>query len=227
MGIFGPGPGGGSGGTPPGNGSGGTLPDGGQPLILNPWDFPTAWRTIFLNDLASPGLCVECAGSNPRKWDKKDGAGTTGASVTFNGDGLAEFSVRIQLGWEGRGFASREEQWNQWSTWSLMLKTPTTKNPGALRIWHPSLDLLPIPICAVIVQDVKGPKQVDSGVWEWEIAFQQFRRPKAATAGTPKGAKGKEQKDGFDGTIDKLTNIVKDAADGKPIDVNKLVDLLA
>lgn len=199
-----------TGGAPPGTGSTTTTPDTGPPVILSPWADALAWRSIFINDRPSPGLCVECAGSNPRKWDKKDGTGISGATVTFNGEGLAEFVGRIQLGWEGRGLPSREEQWAQWIEWSKVLLPPSEKNPNALRIWYPNLDLLPKPITAVIVvgNGPEGPKQVADGVYEWSIPFMQFRRPKAATA-TPKGAKGGAgggaKKDPIDQMIDDLT----------------------
>lgn len=207
--AFGPGPG--SFGAPPGTGSTTTTPDvGPAPLILNPWNCPKAWRSIILNDKPSPGLCIECAGSNPRKWDKKDGTGLTGATVTFNGEGLAEFTGIIQLGWEGPDMPSRDEQWNQWVEWAVLLRPPTTKNPDALTIWYPNLDLLPVPITKVVVigDGPKGPKQVANGIWQWEIPFQQFKRPKAATA-TPKGAKGGQQKkDAIDQMIEDLTKQV-------------------
>ena len=202
MAIFG---GFGSTGSPPGIGSTTTLPDAGPPEIPNPWEDPILWRAVLLNDLPSPGICVECAGSNPRKWDKKDGTGVTGATVTFNGEGLAEFSARIQLGWEGPTLPDRNEQWNAWDTWKLLLKPPTTKSPNALKIWYPNLDLLPVPISAVIVcgDGPKGPKQVADGVWEWEIPFMQFRKPKAAST-TPTGAKKADQPDAIDQQINSL-----------------------
>lgn len=203
-------------GAPPGNGSTQVTPEAGPPVILSPWADSMAWRSIILNDQPSPGLCVECAGSNPRKWDKKDGTGITGATVTFNGEGLAEFTARIQLGWEGRGLPNREEQLAQWIEWSKLLRPPTEKSPDALRIWYPNLDLLPVPITAVIVVGAgpQGPKQVADGVHEWVIPFMQFRRPKAASS-TPKGAKGgnggQPKKDSTDQMIDDLTK-----------DINKL-----
>lgn len=205
-------------GAAPGTGSTTTTPEVPQPIVLSPWDYPSAWRSVILNDKPSPGLCVECYGSNPRKWDTKAGTATSGATVTYSGDGLAQFPVRIQLGWEGRGFPSRTEQWNQWVEWAVMLRPPSEKNPDALRIWHPNLDLLPVPISAVIVvgDGPKGPRQVADGVWEWEITFQQFRRPKPASA-TPKGAKGgggggQQKKDPTDQMIDDLTKQVQGLA---------------
>jgi hypothetical protein len=201
-------------GAPPGNGSTTATPDVGTIVVLSPWEDFLAYRAIYLDDDPSPGLCVECYGSNPVKWDKKDGTGISGATVTFNGEGLAEFPARIQLGWEGRGLPSREEQWARWQEWSSKhLRPPSSKNQDALRIWYPTLDLLPVPITAVIVagNGPQGPKQVADGVFEWSIPFLQFRRPKAATA-TPKGAKGGagggQKKDLIDQMIDDLVKDV-------------------
>lgn len=212
--TFGTWPGsGGEAGSPPGNGTDTLTPEVGVSALINPWDNPTAWQSIMLDDDPSPGLIVECAGMNPRKWDKKDGTGITGATVVFNGEGLAEFDVRIQLGWEGPTLPKRAEQWAQWAVWKRHLLPPTTKNPTAKRIWYPSLDQLPVPIVAVIVRGngAVGPKQVADGVWEWLIQFQQFRAPKPASS-KPKGASGKgkgdgESKDATDALIDKLDGI--------------------
>lgn len=188
------------------------LPDSGQPQALALWDFPEAYRSVYLNDKPSPGLCVECAGSNPRKWDKKDGSGTTGATLTFNGEGLASFSAKIQIGWEGRGLPTRTQQLADWIVWARLLAPPTEKNHEALTIWYPTLVLLPVPISRVIVADegVKGPRQVADGVIEFEVFFLQYRKAKAAAAATPKG--GTQKKDEFDSMIDDLTKQVSELA---------------
>lgn len=206
-----------TGGSPPGTGSTTTTPDVGTIMVLSPWEDFLAYRSIYLDDDPSPGLCVECYGSNPRGWDVKKGTGISGASITFTGEGLAAFPARIQLGWEGKGLPRRDEQWARWAEWSAKhLRPPTEKDPDALRIWYPNLDLLPVPITAVVVADPgpQGPKQIADGVYEWTIPFQQFKRPKAATA-TPKGAKGgsggQPKKDPVDQMIDDLTK-----------DINKL-----
>lgn len=180
-------------------------------LIVDPETHPEVWDQFTLNGVVSPGLCTECAGSNPRKWDKRDGTGQSGATLVYNGDGLASFPAKIQLGW-GIGGKTLAEEWVDWYRFKDLLKPPTTKNPQALAIYHPNLEALPVPIHDVVVADdgVIGPKQVDHGIWEFEIKFCQYRPAKPATA-KAKGS-GTKTEDPVDQMIRDLTQQVKDMA---------------
>lgn len=179
--------------------------------FIDPETHPEAWDQFTLNGFTSPGLCTECAGSNPRKWDKRDGTGQSGATLVYNGDGLASFPAKIQLGW-GIGGKTLAEEWADWYAFKELLKPPTTKNPQALSIYHPNLEALPVPIHDVVVADdgVIGPKQVGDGLWEIEIKFCQYRPAKPATA-KAKGS-GTTQEDPVDQLIKDLTSQVKDLA---------------
>lgn len=195
---------------------------------LNPYDYAEAWDYIILGGTMSPGLCVDCGGSNPRKWDKRDGTAQSGATIVYSGDGLAQFSAKIQIGWNpgstrwGRGLSSPREQYAEWDTFKQLLRPPTEQNPNALDIYHPNLQLLPVPITSVVVEDVVGPVWVAPGVQEWEIKFCQYRPAKPASA-TPVGSKsnanggaggagGSEPQDEYDQMIEDLMNQVNDLA---------------
>lgn len=195
-----------------------SLVDGGleslQGPALNPFDYAELWRYLYLNQLQVPGLVADCAGSNPRKWDKQDGKGQSGATVVYNGDGLAEFSARIQIGWRGPSLPTPQQQWADWDAFKPILKPPTEKKPSALSIYYPNLMLLPVPVVSVVVLDVIGPKRVHAGVHEWEIKFRQFRAPKPAGA-KPSGAKadgsgGPAVEDEADKMINDLTKELED-----------------
>lgn len=194
--------------TPPNTTTPGTVTP--SPAFVDPFTNPEAWDQFTLNLVVSPGLCTECAGSNPRKWDKRDGTGQSGATLVYNGDGLASFSARIQLGFGIAGKTPAEE-WADWYAFKELLKPPTQKNPQALIIYHPNLEALPVPIHEVVVADdgVIGPKQVQDGVWEIEIKFCQYKPAK------PAGAKAK----GSGGASDPVDNLIKD--------LTKQVDKLA
>lgn len=185
---------------------------------LNPYDYAELWRYLYLNATQVPGLVADCAGSNPRKWDKQDGKGQSGATVVYNGDGLAEFSAKVQLGWRIPGGDTPQQQFAAWESFKPMLRPPTEKNPDALSIYYPNLMLLPVPIVAVVVKDVKGPKQVFDGIWEWEILFTQYRAAKKAGA-KPAGAKtdgsgGTSTGDAADEMIDSLVSELTGSSTG-------------
>lgn len=181
---------------------------------INPYDFPKAWRYIILDDYLSPGVCLACAGSNPRKWDKRDGSGQSGATIVYNGDGLAEFSATIQLGWRASDLPTPQEQFAEWDSFKQLLKPPAQKGEGARAIFHPNLSLLPVPITTVVVVDVLGPKMPLRGIFEWEIKFQQYRAAKPAGT-SPNGSKSSDSKssgDAYDALIGSLTDQVEDLA---------------
>lgn len=181
------------------------------PEFIDPWTHPEAWDQFTLNGFVSPGLCTECAGSNPRKWDKRDGTGQSGATLVYNGDGLASFSAKIELGW-GLGGKTPAEEWADWYAFKELLKPPTEKNPKALIIYHPNLEALPVPIHEVVVADdgVVGPKQTRDGIWEIEIKFCQHRPAKPASAKS--NGSGNQKEDSVDQLINDLTTQVNNLA---------------
>ena len=106
---------------------------------INPYDYPESWLHFVLAGVPSPGRCVECAGSNPRKFDERAGTGQSGATIVYHGDGVAHFSAKIQLGWQDNGtrFPSPQQQFADWDAFKAMLKPPTTANPNALDLHLP------------------------------------------------------------------------------------------
>lgn len=180
--------------------------DPGPPAPLNPVDDPQAFDHFKLAGTDSPGLCTEIAGaSNPRKWDERAGTGQSGATIVYSGDGLCKFTAKLLL-WTAQHFAD-------WIEFKKLLVSPTTKKPQALDFYHAYVDLLPSPVKSVVVTDVKAPTQSGEGFWTVEIAFLQFRAPKAAGA-KPGSSKtgGDAPKDGVDNMIDDLTKTLGDLA---------------
>lgn len=182
---------------------------------INPYDFGEAWDHIILDDTKSPGLVVDCMGENPRAWDKAKGSASSGATLKYGGDDLAEFPVKIRLGYESAELGTGQEQFAEWDSFKQLLKPPTEKNPNARTIFHPNLQLLPTPITDVQIKNVRGPKQVEPTIWEWEILLIQYRKSEESGAkstggkGSTGGATGG---DAVDALITTLTNEVNDLA---------------
>jgi hypothetical protein len=172
---------------------------------INPIDDPSAFDYILLGGDWSPGLVMGIAGaSNPRKWDERAAAGQSGATIVYGGDGLAKFTAKLLL-WLPEHFA-------YWDVWKARLAPPTVKNPQALDIYHPVLDMLPVPVRSVVVTDVKAFEQSGDGFWTVEIAFMQYRAPKPAGA-KPKSSQSHgtaAPKDPVDDMINGLTNQMND-----------------
>jgi hypothetical protein len=136
---------------------------------------------ILIEGQQSPGIALLPGGaSSPKKWDEKKGYGTSGSTITYTGDGLAAFEVKIQL------FTA--QQWDvEWPAFrDLLRKPPQGQKPKALGIWHPILE--EHEITSVVVEDVVGwVAALDGSAREWTVKFKQFRKPKAAVA-TPGGS---------------------------------------
>jgi hypothetical protein len=176
---------------------------------INPQDQPRAFWFLILAQTIAPGIVSELAGMNPRKWDKRDGTGQSGATIVYNGDGLAAFSCKLQIGWNSRYLPTAREQYAEWDTFKALLKPPTEKNPAGLDIFHPVLAMLPVQIISVVVEDVIGPKWIAPGVAEWEIKFLQNRQAKPAGAKSS-GSKA-NSKDGSGGSLpDPVDTMIED-----------------
>lgn len=150
-------------------------------MTWNPLDEPA--DKIWLQQHWSPGLCEISGANSPRKWDEIESHGHSGATLKFNGVGLAHFSVKISL------YTSQD--WIDWSEFKpLVDKPPLGNEPKAQDIWHPLL--VDQGIYAVGVEDVGQPEQNEDGVWTIEIKFVEHRPPKPAlvkvsgAAATPK-----------------------------------------
>lgn len=176
---------------------------------MNPLATPVDY--ILLAGQRSPGVALLPGGaSSPRKWDERKGYGTSGSTIVFTGEGLAKFSVKIQL-------VTRDD-WAAWDAWAPLVKrSPKGDKPKATDIWHPILE--EHGIASVVVEDLVGPTQVlDGTAWEWELKFIQYRAPKPALA-KPQGSAGTstqaaQPKSPTDQLIADLTGQVQELAAG-------------
>jgi len=145
---------------------------------------------FYLAGEPSPGLCVSVEDpSNPRKWDQKDGTGSSGASLVYQGDSLSDFTVTLHL-WT-------QDHFSKWDTWKRLLVSPARAGEGALDAYHPRLAMLPVPIVSVVVVDPVSPKRLSPGtpgLHEVKIKLKQYRKPVPAQS-KPNGSKDTSESD--------------------------------
>lgn len=186
--------------------------------IPDPLTSPDTWDVVLVNAAPSPGTARVVGASEPRKWDKQDGTAQSGATIKFNGDGLAEFSVILTF-WEAAHFT-------EWSTFKRVLRAPDGDRSKALDIYHPALEDLGV--SAVVVTEIGQIEPAgEDGMWSVAIKFLQYRAPKPASA-VPKGSGGAsapkapwkggyesettDARDEYDDLIDKLKGQLEDEA---------------
>jgi hypothetical protein len=145
----------------------------------NPLDSPDSWDVFVLSGQPSPGIAKVTGGHSPRKLDKKDGHGQSGATVTYTGDKISDFHVTITL--------TETEDWDAWWVWrTLLAKPPAGAKATALSCSHPALSPLGIDSC--LVEDEYQPEEDgETGAWKVVIDFCQYRKP-TPSIGTPQGA---------------------------------------
>lgn len=154
---------------------------------MNPADLinatsPPGQDYIILGGAKSPGKATVLGAGSPRKWDKQMGYGQSGASLAYTGDDLSEFEVQIDI-WD-------KAQWREWNDFAKVLdKRPKGRlgPEGAFFIKHPVLNRAPISITSVVVLDVSGWEQDDTGLWTCRIKFSAYRKPRLAL-GKPNSA---------------------------------------
>jgi hypothetical protein len=143
----------------------------------------------------SPGACEISRGFAPNKWDERNGYGLSGSTLIFRGIGLATFTVKIRM-WT-------DEQLAEWETWKQIIDRPVSrKYPRALKVWHPILE--DMGVSAAIVEKRGQLTKKNTGDWEVEIYFKEYRKPKVALA-APDGAKDQKPIDPYDQKISELT----------------------
>lgn len=115
--------------------------------------------------------------SRKYKWDKKQGAGTAGDTITYRGIELVEFVIDVTF-WEGP----------QVDAWDALYPKWTPDGKTGLDITHPTLDRLGVK-SIVIVEFVQLFFR-DAGAWGVQIGISEFRPPPPANiTTTPDGSK--------------------------------------
>jgi hypothetical protein len=145
-------------------------------LPINPFATFPRQSYVVLGPARTPGV-AKCRGANsPRNWDVQQGWGFSGAVVYFHGTGLAKFEVDV--------FLWKPEQFLEWKLFANVLRPPPpgSKGPTALGISHPAVNMPPLNITEVVVEDCTQFEQGPTGLWSCTIKLLQYRKPLPAVA---------------------------------------------
>jgi hypothetical protein len=148
-------------------------------MTLNPFDQADLYDYPTMAGEPCPLLCDVADGGSPREWEVKKAHGNSGASVVYNGDGLAEVPMRV--------FAWTREHFLLWAPWRAahIAKPIDGSKPKAQDFRHPFLEELGI--VSVVIKDEKIWKKAAPDLWVKDIVLLQYREPEPAQA-KPQGS---------------------------------------
>lgn len=155
-------------------------------MSANPFRVPEAFDTVVVAGEYLPGLAKVAKVKRTFKWDKKEGPGTQGDSITYRGSRLVDFVIELSL-WE-------EEQIDEWDAKRPMLE-PDARNVRALDVVHPVLERQKIR--SIVVAEIVELDHQGGGLWTVQIGVNEYKPPpKANATGSPNGSKSSSGKDG-------------------------------
>lgn len=152
-------------------------------MSANPFRVPEAFDTIVISGEYMPGLVNVGRTKRVQKWDKKEGAGTTGDTLTYRGKRSVDFVIQVTM-WE-------EEQIDEWDDKQPMLEV----DGKAHDVVHPILERLKVR--SIVIIEVPGLFHEGGGLWTAQIGVNEFKPPpKGNSTVTPKGSANSNGKDG-------------------------------
>ncbi len=152
-------------------------------MSANPITNPEAWDALVIAGDYTPGL-AKVKSSRAHKWDEKKGKGAQGSTLTYAGHDLATVDITLRF-WEAEQYDEFEAKVGQW--------LPDPKNPKALDVVHPQLELLKIR--SIVMLEISGVEVSDDGEMTVTIKAKEFLKPTPA-GGTPSGSRAGSRKPG-------------------------------
>lgn len=177
---------------------------------MDPIRNPDAYDAITINGVPFSGVVkIEGAG-DPRKWDKVQGQGQTGAAMKFVGDDLSDFTIRFFL-WEPKHFDDYDANIKP-----LLVKPKPKAKPKPLEIDTPILAACDIRRC-VVVNPLQLEVTDETGLYCYPVQMSKYKAPKPIqvlkAGGDGKGPdKPNRTPDADDLVIIELTKQLKDEA---------------
>ena len=133
---------------------------------------------VMFGPFRTPGLYARpVAPNSPRNWDIRQGYGYSGAVCVFAGTGLAEFDVQVYLTTDAHFV-----EWEIFAAGALAKPKPGLGVGAAKGIGHPLVNMAPWNINSIVVKDVTGFEQSDTGLWSCAIKCLEYKKPLPALA---------------------------------------------
>jgi hypothetical protein len=150
----------------------------------NPFDNEVLYDSILLASKRSPGFVTLSGHDRNQKWDVKDADGSGGASTTYKGEQVAQFTASFYL---VKDPVLGLDEFADWETFVATIRSalPAKGKPKALDIYHP--DLAANDIKSVCPASIGGMSHDGKGGATVAVKFIEFRPPKKK-GGAPAGS---------------------------------------
>lgn len=152
----------------------------------NPFLNESLFDAIFLGNKRSPGFVTLSGHDRNQKWDIKEPDGHGGATTTWKGETVTQFSASFYLVYDPvQGF----DEFADWDAFAAHIRSmlPKTGKPRAMDIYHP--DLARNDIKSVQQASIGGLTHDGKGGATVVVKFLEWRPPKKKPANaTPAGS---------------------------------------
>jgi hypothetical protein len=151
----------------------------------NPIENESLYDAILLAGKRSPGHLTLSGHDRNQKWDVKDADGSGGASTTYKGEQIAQFTAAFYLVFDP---VLGIDEFAEWATFAALIRStlPSKGQPKALDIYHP--DLAANDIKSVCQASIGGMTHDGRGGATVVVKFIEYRPPKKK-GGSPSGSK--------------------------------------
>jgi hypothetical protein len=151
----------------------------------NPVDNSDLFDAIVVAGKRSPGFVKLSGHKRAHKWDIKEADGAGGASTTYKGESIAQFTATFTL---VKDDVAGTDDFAAWETFATLLRSalPSSGKPKALTIYHP--DLAKNDIKTVCPATIGGMEHDGKGGASITVDFVEYRPPKKK-GGAPTGTK--------------------------------------
>ena len=175
----------------------------------NPIDDEDLYDSIVLGGVKSPGLVTLSGHDRNQKWDIKDADGAGGASTTYKGEQVAQFTGSFYLVNDLTLGVNEFEEWDEFVEEAIWPMLPSGGKPRAFDIYHPDLDRNDIH--SVYQASVDGMTHDGKGGATVVVKFLEYR-PAKKKSGTPSGSKTKAKVDPNADLKAQIDSLLKQAA---------------
>lgn len=147
----------------------------------NPIVFPALYDAVIIGGIVSPGKATVAGFARAYEWDVKKGKGSSGATITAQGEAPAKGTITLTL-WEGGFGPDGRDHFAEWDAMRQLLAQPSGKTITAHDIFHPYLQ--DVGVTSIVVEELGTVEPKGGGLYEVAIKALEYKPPKK-TGGTP------------------------------------------